>query len=111
MSYSEDYNMKIEVLKTITDDQIKVPNSIPLGIYIQEAASWDSKDYLEAKKIRDQAFTHLKEAVDLIREYGRYVFWRNDARLKGYRSNHLRKMRLRNTRQNTVNGSEPELNR
>jgi len=250
MSYSEDYNRKIEVIKTITDDQIKVPNSIPVDIYIQEAeylyhwcqddkeeltskgmdwavvedlpvrcgalreaetnwhrvqflrsedeqiwmretpdgydlrnvlvhhfryafrdepslmesvkeiadrithdgmiqglrdlsvlginnrdlltkigfdltlldlaakkakeldakyaaASFDRKDYLEAKKIRHQAFTHLKEAVDYIREYGRYVFWRNAYRLKGYRSNYLRRIRLRDPRRNTVPGPEP----
>jgi hypothetical protein len=245
MSYIEDYNIKIKVIKTITDDQIKTPNSIPLGIYIQEAehlekwcqddkeeltakgldwavvedlpircgalteaetnwhrvqflrsedekiwmretpdaydlrnvlvhhfryafrddpslmesvkeiadrithdgmiqglrdlsvlginnrdlltkigfdltlldlaakkaeeldakyaaASWDREYYLEAKKIRNQAFTHLKEAVDFIREYGRYVFWRNAYRLKGYRSNYLRRIRLRNTRRKTL---------
>jgi len=60
--------------------------------------SWDRESYLEAKKFRNQAFTHLKEAVDYIREYGRYVFWRNAGRLKGYRSNYLRRIRLRNTR-------------
>ena len=42
----------------------------------------DRQDFNEFKKIRHQAFTHLKEAVDLIREYGRYVFWRNSARLR-----------------------------
>ena len=68
------------------------------------AASFDREDYLEAKKIRHQAFTYLKEAVDFIREYGRYVFWRNPYRLKGYRSNYLRRIRLRNTRKKT----EPE---
>lgn len=62
------------------------------------AASFDSKDYLEAKTIRNQAYTHLKEAVDLIRECGKFVFCRNAYRLKGYRSNHLRKSKLRNTR-------------
>jgi hypothetical protein len=56
----------------------------------KEMASFDSEDYLETKKIRDQAFTHLKEAVDYIREYAKYVFWRNPIRLKGYRSNHIR---------------------
>jgi hypothetical protein len=68
----------------------------------KEEASWDSEDYLEAKKIRNQAFTHLKEAVDLIREYGRYVFWRNPARLKGYRSNYSRMLNKRSVRRNRV---------
>jgi hypothetical protein len=251
MSYIEDYNKKIEVIKTITDDQIKVPNSIPVGIYIQEAeylyrwcqddkeeftskgldwtvvedlpvrfgalreaelkwhqaqylrrkaeniwvrelskgydlkneiahhfyyafqdspslivklkkflkgtthaemiqclnnlsvlglsnqellrkigfdftlldlaaqksdefstkkeaASWDSKDYLEAKKIRDQAYTHLKEAVDLVYDYGRYVFWKGSARLKGYSSNHLRKKRMRWKKRHNLPEPEPE---
>jgi hypothetical protein len=54
MSNVEDYNMKIEVIKTITDDQIKLPNSIPIGIYIQEAEDlyrWcqDDKEELTAK--------------------------------------------------------------
>ena len=71
------------------------------------AASFDREDYLEAKKIRNQAFTHLKEAVDFIREYGRYVFWRNAYRLKGYRSNHLRRIRLRSTRRNRITELEP----
>jgi hypothetical protein len=249
MSNVEDYNMKIEVIKAITDDQIKTPNSIPVGIYIQEAedlykwcpddkdelmakgldwtvvedlpircgalreaesnwgrewrtreeaekiwlvespkgydlrnvvahhfyyafqddpsligrvnaflegsthadmiqclndlsvlgranqelltnigfdltlldlaaqksdelasiyaeASRDRQDFSEFKKIRDQAFTHVKEAVDLIYEYGRYVFWRNAARLKGYRSNHLRNRHRKRERRNAVPGPE-----
>ena len=36
MSNFEDYNTKIEVIKTITDDQIKIPSSIPVDNYIQE---------------------------------------------------------------------------
>ena len=71
------------------------------------AASWDSEDYLEAKKIRHQAFTHLKEAVDLIYDYGKYVFWKDSARLKGYRSNHLRMKRMRWKRRHNVPGPEP----
>ena len=64
--------------------------------------SWKSEDYLEAKKIRDQAYTHLKEAVDYIREHGRYVFWNNPARLKGYRSDYRRMLNQRSTRRNRV---------
>jgi hypothetical protein len=61
----------------------------------KEAASFYSEDYLEVKKIRDQAYTHLKEAVDLIYDCGKYVFCENSARLKGYSSNHLRLKRMR----------------
>ena len=70
-------------------------------------ASWDSKDYQEAKKIRHQAFTHLKEAVDMIYNYGRYVFRKDSARLKGYRSKHLRKKRMRCKIRHNVPGTEP----
>jgi hypothetical protein len=71
------------------------------------AGSWKCEFYLEARKIRNQAFTHLKEAVDLIYEYGRYVFWRNPARLKGYRSEHLRRYKKRSTRRDRVPEPEP----
>ena len=54
MSNIEEYNMKLEVIKAIPDDQIKTPNSIPVGIYMQEAENlyiWcqDDKDELTAK--------------------------------------------------------------
>jgi hypothetical protein len=71
------------------------------------AGSWKSEAYLEARKNRNQAFTHLKEAVDLIYEYGRYVFWRNPTRLKGYASDHLRRYKKRSTRRDCVPEPEP----
>ena len=37
MSSVEEYNMKLDVIKGITDDQLKETGSIPIGIYIQEA--------------------------------------------------------------------------
>ncbi len=37
-------------------------------------------------EIRNKAYTLLKNAVDEIRESGRYVFWHNPDRLKGYSS-------------------------
>lgn len=53
----------------------------------------DRIEYNAAKKIRDKAFTYLKQAVDEIYRFGQYVFWRNDERRKGYRSNYLRRKR------------------
>ena len=41
------------------------------------------------KTLRDQAYTHMKEAVDEIRRHGQYVFWRNEARKKGYVSRYV----------------------
>jgi hypothetical protein len=54
------------------------------------AVTSNRTEYSEAKKIRDQAYTHLKEAVDEIREYGKYVFRKNKERFTGYASNHIR---------------------
>lgn len=45
----------------------------------------------EAMRTRDQAFTYLKQAVDEVREHGKFVFWRNPERLQGYVSEHWRK--------------------
>jgi hypothetical protein len=47
----------------------------------------------EAKLNRDRAYTYLKEAVDEIRDYGRYVFWRNPTRARGYASEYGRRHR------------------
>jgi hypothetical protein len=55
----------------------------------------DRNDYSEIKKIRDQAYTHLKEAVDEVYGFGQYVFWHNEERLRGYRSNYKRQQRVR----------------
>jgi len=40
----------------------------------------------ELKLTRDKAFTHLKRAVDEVRDHGKFAFWRNDNKLKGYKS-------------------------
>jgi hypothetical protein len=61
----------------------------------------DRQDFSAVKKIRDQAFTHVKEAVDKIRKCGQFVFWRNAARVKGYRSDYLRRINRRSTEDNT----------
>ena len=53
-------------------------------------------EYTESKKIRDQAYTYLKQAVDLIYACGQYVFWRNEDRLFGYSSAYLRRRRMKN---------------
>jgi D-ribose pyranose/furanose isomerase RbsD len=49
----------------------------------------------EAKKIRDQAYTHLKSSVDEIYDYGQYVFRDNPERLQNYTSDYLRRLRAR----------------
>ncbi len=45
----------------------------------------------DAKVIRDRAFTLLKRSTDEIREAGKYLFWKNKERKKGYYSKYLNK--------------------
>lgn len=46
-----------------------------------------------ARVIRDQAYMHLKEAVDEIRACGQFVFWDNESRQEGYHSRYRRSQR------------------
>jgi hypothetical protein len=47
-------------------------------------ANGDKAIQNESKVIRDKAYTHMKELVDQIREAGKYLFWKNENRYKGY---------------------------
>ena len=48
-----------------------------------------------SKVLRDRAYTHLKDAVDEIRAAGRFLFWTDEVRLAGYRSEYMRKSRAK----------------
>jgi len=52
------------------------------------ATNGERKEVSESMIIRDKAYTYLKQAVDEIRECGKFVFWRNPDRLKGYVSDY-----------------------
>ena len=58
----------------------------------------DRYEHSEAKKIRDQAYTHLKEAVDEILETGRYVFRQDKSHLKKYASEYRRQIKSKQER-------------
>jgi hypothetical protein len=47
----------------------------------------------QVKIIRDRAYTYMQQAADEIKNCGRYVFWKNEARLKGYRNIYKNKHR------------------
>ncbi len=51
-------------------------------------ANGDRASQSETKKIRDKAFAYLKESVDQVRDAGKYLFWKNENRYKGYVSKH-----------------------
>lgn len=54
-------------------------------------ANGATQDNSQAKALRDAAFAHLKEAVDEVRETGKYVFRKNDSRFKGYVSQYRKR--------------------
>lgn len=47
-------------------------------------------DNNQTKKLRDKAYTLLKASVDEIREAGKFVFWKDENRKRGYFSAHWR---------------------
>ncbi|WP_109438597.1 hypothetical protein [Aquimarina sp. AU119] len=47
-------------------------------------ANDDTLDDVKAKDLRDRAFTHLKEAIDEIRDTGKYAFRKDPERCIGY---------------------------
>ena len=61
-------------------------------------ATSDRRAYNKAREIRDRAYTHLKEAVDEIRDYGQFVFRDNKERFWGYRSQFLREAKRKRAR-------------
>jgi hypothetical protein len=65
------------------------------------AASTIEGDCSAAKKIRDQAFTLLKNAVDEVCDCGQYIFWKDETRRKGYSSAYLRRIRKKKEKEET----------
>ena len=56
-------------------------------------ANGEDGDDVDAKELRDKAYTFMKIAVDEIRSTGQYVFWRDDDRKKGYVSSYKKRTR------------------
>ena len=70
-------------------------------------ANVDREQATRTRIVRDQAYTHLKEAVDEVRDCGQYVFIGNEARLKGYISQYHKKANAK-ARRGTSSPPEPE---
>jgi hypothetical protein len=71
------------------------------------AANCEREEENDGKKIRDRAYTHLKEAVDRIYECGQFAFRKDDERRRGYRSNYMYKRRKRYEGKAPIEDSEP----
>ena len=78
----EAINFSLEILEAAATASDELANILAL-------ANGDKSLQNETKVIRDKAYTHLKELVDEIRNAGKYLFWKNEKRLKGYRSEFL----------------------
>jgi len=61
-----------------------------MGAELLAEASADSANEALFRDMRDRAYTHLKSEVNSIRRCGRYVFYRDPERKKGYVSGYLR---------------------
>ena len=62
----------------------------------------------EAADIRNRAYTHLKEAVDAVRDCGRFVFSGNKERRKGYISEYVHRVELRRARNSKKQAEKEE---
>jgi hypothetical protein len=66
------------------------------------AASTVEENCNNAKKIRDQAFTLLKLAVDVVYDCDRFLFWRDETRKWRYTSAYLRGIRNNRSKKSAV---------
>lgn len=55
-----------------------------------------------AKVTRDRAYTYMEQAVDEVKTCGRYVFWKDEARLKGYRNQYKNRHRSKNSDSDSI---------
>ncbi|HMA66110.1 MAG: hypothetical protein ACM31E_02470, partial [Fibrobacterota bacterium] len=97
-------------LTAIGFDMKKVEEASTVAEAMQQLlaeADGTTPQYNEARKVRDQAYTLLKNAVDDVRACGQYVFYRDPARYGGYTSNYLRTHRSKSKASDGGNASAP----
>ena len=70
-------------------------------------ANGDKASQNESKVLRDKAYTHLKELADEVREAGKYLFWDNKTRYKGYTNSYwARKKRKSSSEDSNIENAE-----
>ncbi|SMF26647.1 hypothetical protein SAMN02745866_01675 [Alteromonadaceae bacterium Bs31] len=82
-----------ELLNSIKFDNTRLTQAATLAdemATLLAEANGDKLEQNDARLVRDQAFIYLKEWVDEIRACGKYVFFDNEQRLKGYISAYRR---------------------
>lgn len=83
----------ITLLKQTKFDETLLPKAADTADNMGEIlarATGDKAEDSEAKLLRDKAYTYLKQYVDEVRRYGKFVFRKNKTRLVGYRSQYYR---------------------
>ena len=81
----------INLLMPVSITAIDLDNAAAMADHMADllgATNGERREVSEAMIVRDKAYTYLKQAVDEIRECGKFVFWRNPDRLKGYVSDY-----------------------
>lgn len=83
-----------EALAAISYDLTKLDQAASLADEMADLlaeANGDKAEQNGSKIIRDRAFTYMKELVDEIRECGKFLFWKDPSRYKGYISSYWQK--------------------
>ena len=93
-----------EPLKAILFDATKTERAKQISLDLLDLMNQvdgmkNSKNRPE-KIMRDRAYTYLKQLVDEIRDYGKYIFWNDEEKQKRYSSEYMRKGRERNEAKN-----------
>lgn len=97
----------LTLLQTMGVDEAKLNEASTLSdemATLLAKANGDRAEQNQSKMIRDKAYTHLKELTDEIYAAGKFLFWKDNARNKGYTSSYWRK-----TKSSKKKG-EPETN-
>jgi len=84
----EAINLDLSILEQAAQTSDEMANL--LGATTVERAECNA-----AVKLRNQSYTYLKQSVDEVRNFGQYVFWKDEDRYWGYGSDYMRKIRRR----------------
>ena len=97
-------NAHTDLLGLINFDLVKLETAAEVSDRMGDllgATNGERKEVSEAMQIRDKAYTYLKQAVDEIRECGKFAFWRTPERLKGYTSDYWKAQKKATTEKAT----------
>lgn len=81
----------------LTELDIAAETSDDMATLLAEA-NGDKAEQNESKVIRDKAYHYMKELTDEIRAAGKFVFWKDKSRYRGYTSSFWRTKNSRKTR-------------